>query len=218
MILSDKTIEILRNFQTINGSIILEEGNLIRTMTPTKTIFAQAKIDEEIPSESAIYDLGKFLGLLSLRKSNEVDFNHDEYIMISSDSSKTKFRKANPNLIAAPPKGKSIKIKTQDVVFNLPFETVKEVSKAMSILGYQELIFAGANGKLSMMAGRDDSDFYSTDICETDQEFLVIIDSDKFKILPRDYEVTISKQGLVYLKSIDEIEYWLTISKDSRFD
>lgn len=218
MILSERTISILKNFMTINGSIILEEGNVIRTMTPTKTIFAQAKIDEEIPVESAIYDLSKFMGLLSLNKNNDVDFSHDNHIIISGDRNKIKFGKANPALIAAPPKGKQIKLKTADVVFDLSFAVVEEVKKAMGILDYEEVVFAGEDGKLLMMAGKDDSDYYSVEIGETDQTFVVVIDSDKFKLLSRDYHATISKQGVIHLKSDDEIEYWLTISKDSRFE
>ena len=168
----DRTIEILRNFQSINPSIILEEGNIIRTMTATKTIFAQAKIDQEITSESGIYDLSKFLGLLSLNNDPEIDFDNEDHIIIAGDRNTIKFRKANSALIAAPPKGKSIKLKSQDVVFNLPYDVVKDVTKAMSILGFEEIIFTGRDGKLSIMttiSGRDDADYYSAEIGETDQ-------------------------------------------------
>lgn len=221
MKLDEKTVEILRNFQSINPSIILEEGDIIRTMTPTKTIFAQAKIDQEITTESAVYDLSKFLGLLTLNKEPEIDFDNEDHITIKGDKNTIKFRKANPTLIAAPPKGKSIKMKSKDVVFNLPYDIVKDVIKAMSIMGFAEIIFAGKDGKLSIMttvSGRDDADYYSAEIGETDKNFVVIVDADKFKLLPRDYEVVLSSQGLVYLKSDDGIEYWLSTSKNSKFE
>lgn len=221
MILDEKTLEVLKNFQTINNSIILEEGNVIRTMTPGKTIFAQAKIENPIPAESPIYDLQKFLGLVSLHKTPEIDFMDDNNILVKSGNSTIRYRKANPSLIAAPPKGKTIKLSSKDVVFKLPNEVVSSVKKAMSILQTGEILFVGEEGKLFIKTTNtgagSEADFYAEEIGECDSEVFVVIDADRFRLLPRDYEVSISKQGVAYFKSEDDIEYWLTLSKNSSF-
>ena len=61
-----RTVNILKNFQSINPSIAFKEGNIVRTMSPSKTIIAQATISESISDDFCVYDLGKFISTLSL--------------------------------------------------------------------------------------------------------------------------------------------------------
>ena len=221
-----RTVEILKNFNSINPSIVIEEGNLVRTMAPSSTIFAQAKVPYEFPTKSAIYDLKTFLGLLSLNDEPEVDFSDEKYITISGKGNEVRFGKAEPRLISsaivAPPEGKTIKLKSKDVQFDLPHSIVEAVMKALAILQYEEIVFSGSDGKLKMSATiaerSTDANYYSAELGETDANFLVVVDAKKFRLLPRDYKVTISKSGFVHLISDDEIEYWLAISKKSKFD
>ena len=49
MKLSDKTVNILKNFSSINQSILFKEGNKLRTISVMKNILAEAEIDEDIP-------------------------------------------------------------------------------------------------------------------------------------------------------------------------
>ena len=66
MKLSDETISILKNFSTINESIVFEEGNRLRTVAVNKSILAEAKIEETIPTLFAIYNLNQFIGAMSM--------------------------------------------------------------------------------------------------------------------------------------------------------
>ena len=49
MKLSKQTIEILKNFSSINMSVVLKPGSKIRTVSPQKTILAQAIVSETFP-------------------------------------------------------------------------------------------------------------------------------------------------------------------------
>ena len=49
MKLSDKTINLLKNFSTINQSILFKHGSKLRTISVMKNILAEATIDEELP-------------------------------------------------------------------------------------------------------------------------------------------------------------------------
>ena len=51
MKLSDKTISLLKNFSTINQSILFKQGTKLRTISVMKNILAEATIDEELPKD-----------------------------------------------------------------------------------------------------------------------------------------------------------------------
>ena len=59
--LSKRTQNILKNFATINKSIVIDKGSTLRTLSVNKNIFASADITEAFPQQVAIYDLGVFL-------------------------------------------------------------------------------------------------------------------------------------------------------------
>ena len=54
MKISTNTVNILKNFAKINPSIFIQEGNTLKTMSPSKTIMAKATVDTEFPKRFAI--------------------------------------------------------------------------------------------------------------------------------------------------------------------
>ena len=82
MKLSDNTLTILKNFAGINNSILVKEGNRLRTISVAKNILAEADITEEFPRDFAIYDLNQFLNGLSLHSDPDLDYNEDSYLSI----------------------------------------------------------------------------------------------------------------------------------------
>ena len=62
MKLSNKTVDVLKNFSTINQNLIIKEGNTLTTMSAMKNIVAKAEVEQTFPKEVAIYDLNEFLG------------------------------------------------------------------------------------------------------------------------------------------------------------
>ena len=56
MNLSDKTLTVLKNFAGINNSILVKEGNQLRTISVAKNILAEAYIEEDFPRQFGIYD------------------------------------------------------------------------------------------------------------------------------------------------------------------
>ena len=49
MKLSDNTLTVLKNFAGINNSILVKEGNRLRTISVAKNILAEADIKEDFP-------------------------------------------------------------------------------------------------------------------------------------------------------------------------
>ena len=61
MKLSDKTLSLLKNFSTINQSILFKQGTKLSTISVMKNILAEATIEEELPKDFGIYDLDNSL-------------------------------------------------------------------------------------------------------------------------------------------------------------
>ena len=91
MRLSDKTLMLLKNFSTINQSILFKQGNSLRTISVMKNILAEATIEEDIPKDFGVYDLNQFLNALSLHQRPELDFKNDGYTVISEDRARSKY-------------------------------------------------------------------------------------------------------------------------------
>ena len=91
MKLSDKTISVLKNFSSINQSILFKEGNKLRTISVMKNILAEATVSEDFSRDFGIYDLNQFLNGLSLHQDPELDFAQDGYVVIREGRSPSKY-------------------------------------------------------------------------------------------------------------------------------
>ena len=118
MKLSDKTISVLKNFSSINQSILFKEGSKLRTISLMKNILAEATVTEEFAKDFGIYDLNQFLNGLSVHQSPELDFTNEGYVMIREGDSRSKYFFADPNVIVTPPE-KEITLPSEDVCFEL---------------------------------------------------------------------------------------------------
>ena len=99
MKLSDNTLSVLKNFSTINQSILFKQGNRLRTISVMKNILAEATIEEELPKDFGIYDLSQFLNGLGLHQSPDLDFEDDSYVVIKEGRMRSKYFFADPNVI-----------------------------------------------------------------------------------------------------------------------
>ena len=119
-VITKPTIEVLKNFCSINKSIVIKPGNQIATLSINKNILAIADVEEQFESQISIYDLGVFLGGLSLFDQPKIDTTDSNYVTVSDQrgKSKTRFFYADPDIITQPPE-KEITIPSVDVKFRL---------------------------------------------------------------------------------------------------
>ena len=108
MKLSKDTLDVLKNFATINTNILVREGNTLSTISTGKNIFARAEITEAFPKEFAVYDLNSLLSLLTVMEDTDVSFG-DESLTVSKGSAKFEYFYADPNIIVSAP-DKSIEV------------------------------------------------------------------------------------------------------------
>ena len=138
MKLSNKTLEVLKNFSNINQNILIEEGNVLRTISTMKNILGSATIVESFPKEFGIYDLNEFLGVLSLTKDSEIELNNESYLSINSGKIKIKYFFSDPSIIVAPPK--VFNAPSTDISFTVTKEVLATVMKASAVMQLPDLV------------------------------------------------------------------------------
>ena len=74
MELTDSTINILKNYATINPNIVVENGNTLKTISVARNLFSSTETVEDFPQTFGIYDLNRLLGVLSLIEQPDIEF------------------------------------------------------------------------------------------------------------------------------------------------
>ena len=222
MKLSDKTLSFLKNFSTINQSLLFKQGNRLRTISVMKNILAEATIPEELPRDFGIYDLSQFLNInTTLFQSPELDFENEGYVMIREGKEKQRFFFADPSVIVTPP-DKNLELPTEDVSFELKTEQLDRLLKAAAISQLPDLSVVGENGVVKLLVRdkkNDTSNDYSVAVGETDKEFSFNFKVENIKILPGSYNVVVSQKLLsVFTHQDNNLKYYIALEPDSTFE
>lgn len=220
MKLSDNTISILKNFASINQSILVKEGSKLRTISVMQNILAEAEVGEEFPKDFAIYDLNQFLNGISLHQDPDLDFSNDSHLIIREGKRKVKYFFADPEVIIAPPE-KKIDLPSEDVSFQLDHSQLDKLLKAASVYQLPDLSAIGANGVISLVVRdkkNDTSNEYSIVVGETDSEFAFNFKVENIKIIPGTYNVVISQKCISkFTNEKYNLDYFIALEPDSTF-
>ena len=220
MKLSEKTLNILKNFSSINQSILVKQGNQLRTISVAKNILAEAEIKEDFPRDFAIYDLNQFLNGLSLHQDPEMDFSPDSYVNIREGKRRVKYFYADPNVIISPPE-KAIQLPSKDVCFQLDSVTLEKLLKAAAVYQLPDLCAIGEAGVIKLVVRdkkNDTSIEYAEVVGETDKEFTFNFKIENIKIIPGAYDVVVSSKLLSkFTNSNHDLKYYIALEPDSTF-
>ena len=220
MKLSDKTLTLLKNFSSINQSILFKEGNNLRTISVMKNILAEATIEEELPKDFGIYDLNQFLNGLNLHQNAELDFQNEGYVVIKEGKSRSKYFFSDPSVIVTPPE-KDIVLPSEDVCFVLDTKELDKLLKAAAVYQLPDLSVVGEAGVVKLVVRdkkNDTSNDFSVVVGETDEEFIFNFKVENIKILPGNYEVVISRKLLSRFKNTGfDVTYHIALEPDSTF-
>lgn len=217
MKLEGRTLQILKNFATINPSLQFKQGSFITTISPNKTMMAKAAIKEHIPHTFAIYDLSRFLGVLSLFESPTLALE-ERLLVIKGSGRQVQYTYADPKLIVTPG-DKEVKIPSTEIEFDLKADVLQGVLKAMGVLGLPEIAVTGEDGVMSVQAidsKNPSSDKYSVDVGTTNATFRMIFLAENIKVLSEDFRVSISSKGIAHFKGSD-VEYWIATESSSTY-
>ena len=221
MKLSEKTLNILKNFSSINQSILVKQGNQLRTISVAKNILAEANIEEEFPRQFGVYDLNQFLNGLSLHQDPDLDFENDSYITIREGRRRVKYFYADPAVIISPP-DKQITLPTVDVNFQLESASLEKLLKAAAVYQLPDLSVIGDKNEIRLVVRdkkNDTSNEYSIIVGETDKEFVFNFKVENIKIIPGAYDVSISSKLLSeFTNTKYDLKYYIALEPDSTFE
>ena len=222
MELNETTLEVLKNFASINPNLVVREGNEISTITEAKNVLASATIDTSFPKEFGVYNLSEFLGVLNLVDKPSLKFD-DNFVIISDSSgrSKVKYFFSDIDMLTAP--SKTITMPEADVSLTLDSSTLSKLKRAASALDNSKISISPKDGTLELSVvdpANATSNTYSIVIDGeyTESNFTFVFDINNLKIIDGDYEVKISKKLISsFVNKNMGVQYWIALEKSSTF-
>jgi len=216
MRLSKETYNILKNFAAINSNILIKPGNSLKTVSSGKNIFVEAKVTEDFDVEVPIWDLNKFLGIISMFTNPDLEF-HDTHVVITNGRSSVTYYYSEPSLLTVP----KSEMKMPNVVtqFELDEKDLNEILKASSVLQVSDLRMSGADGKFVISV--DDSSQSTSNNFEividenyTGKDFEGTINVSEMKFIPGSYTVELTDTVVSKFthKSLD-LSYYIAIKR-----
>lgn len=224
MQLKDTTLKVLQNFSAINSNLVVRKGNNIKTMTEARNVVSSATVDQEFDRDFGIYDLNEFLGVLNLVDTPALTFT-DDYVTISDTTGRTKIKYffSDADILTTP--SSDVKMPNADVTFTLDADTLAKLKRAASALGHESLSVEpdGGSLKLSIFDNNNNtSNTYSTSIAgdyPEQNQFKLIFNINNFKVIPGDYNVSISSKLVSEFKhATDDVRYWIALEKTSEWN
>ena len=224
MQLSNDTINVLKNFGAINQGILFKKGKVLKTMSSGKNILAEVTIKEDIPTEFGIYDLNKFLSVVSLHKDNPTfEFGDKEVKIVGNKGrSKMKYRFCEPTMIVTPPE-KQLAMPNPEVSFSLSAEDFDWVMKASGVLGSPQVAVESDGSKVTVTAFDSSDSSAHTDALEVSDgngdKFRFVFKTENLtKLLNGGYDVQISSKGISNFKhKTVQLQYFISTEAGSTF-
>lgn len=216
MKISTDTLQVLKNFASVNTNLLVRRGNTLSTISAGKNIFARATVEENFEREFAIYDLNSLLGLLTLLDDTEVDFG-TESITMTKGRSTFEYYYADPEIIVGAP-DKQIEV-DEFFTFDLSADDLNMIQKAAGINAAPMLSVIGDGTNVTLTVGdpaTPKSNSFKQMVTDTDKVFKAHLQIENLKVLPGDYKVTISAKKFMHLVNTKtDVKYWLALDKTS---
>jgi len=218
MKLSNGTINVLKNFSTINQNLVIKEGSDISTMSAMKNIVAKAKVEEDFTKEFAIYDLNEFLSALSLFEKPDLDFQ-DDYVVITEEGSakSLKYWYSDPSVVTTPTR--DITMPSKELQFDFSSDSLAEITKAASVIGAPDMVLE--KGKLRVTDKKNTTaNDYATelDVPDSDVDYKFWFKVENLKLLPGSYNVEVSSKNISrFSNSNVDIEYFIALEPESSY-
>ena len=222
MKVSEKTINLLRNYANINQSIEFREGNVLKTVSPLNTILASVEVEEQFTRTFPIYELNRFLGTLALFQNPELDFT-DNGVVISDENHEATYRYCGSSSMFQTPPEKNITFPDAEVSFELSQDQFKKTINAANTLGLPEVVVEGNGSDIQLVVsdtGNTSSDIFSTTVGKTDKTFRMIFKTENLnKIMEGTYDVSLSSKRISHFtRKGDSLQYWIALEQNSTFE
>lgn len=216
--ISEQSLEILKNFAQINTGIYINEGNKLQTTEKVnKSLAAYATIKETFPVEFGIYDLNKFLSIMTLSKDiPELDFDsHHVTITTYGGKSKIRYRFCSEDMLVVP--SRTLSLDSEDVVFDLDREDYIWVCNAAKVMATPS-VGIKSDGKVVNIVTFDSKNDSIPDqalklnIDPEGKKYNLVLDFNNWnKLIPGSYEVKFDDTKGHFKNITMDLEYFIAL-------
>ena len=219
--MSKQTLDLLKNFASINSNILVKPGDTIKTISPVKNIMAVATVPETFDTEFGIWDLNKFLGTVSLFDTPSFEFGERSVTISGSGGSSVNYYYSEPRLLTVPTK--DIVMPEPVVSFNLTQDALNEINRASSVMQLPDLVVRSEGNTIVMVAldrQDDTTNSYSVELGElsVESDFEFVFRVENLKLLPGDYRVDVTDKVVSQFTHTQlDLKYWIALESDSRY-
>jgi hypothetical protein len=220
--LSKTTLAILKNFSSLNSNILVSPGNILKTITPSMTGMAEVQVEEDFPNEFGIWDLNKFLGVISLFQNPAFYFDETYVRIEGANGTSVNYYYSSPNLLTIPKK--EVKMPKVCAEAILEQETFSELSRASSILQLPDLCFKSKNNSIyAIVYDRNDP---TSNSCEVDlnadakgKDFSFNFKIENIRLHGGNYKISFAKNVVAQFENLDiPLKYWFAMESSSTYN
>ena len=220
MNISPETLDILRNFSTINSGLTVKEGNELKTVSAMKNIFARAIVTENFDKEHSIYDLSEYLGAVSLFDTPNFEFNAEKVTVSEGDNS-VQYYYADPQMVISPQK--DINMPDPEITFDIDESVLDSLLKASSVLSLPDMVLS-SDGTTVVLTVKDKKNSTSNVFSKKVEQgngstYEMFLRMENIKVIPGDYTVFVSSQGIAQFTNRKQaVEYFIALEPDSNYN
>lgn len=219
MKLSKETLGLIKNYASINNNLLFKPGNTLSTIAVSNTIMSSCTVAETFPNEFGIYDVNEFLAVLSLFEDPDLEFS-EKTVSIKQGNSSIKYFAAAPNSIVVPKK--EIIFPEAEINFKLEASVLAMILKTAPILKSTDVALLGDGSTINVVVGdkkNATSNAYTYTLGTTTSVFKVNLKIENLKMVPGDYDVSISSKKISRFKgAANDLVYFVALEADSTFE
>ena len=218
VILSKKTLDVLKNFSTINSSIVFRKGSTVRTISNAENILAKFSGEEVFPTDFAIYDLSQFLSGISLFNDPQLEFTSSDFVFIRGGRTSAKYYFSDPEITLKSAPEKNVKFPGADIQFNLTGDDLIALQKASAVYSLPDLTFSSEEGsneiKLILRDKENDtSNTYDLTVAgNSTGTYSLDLKIENIRLLPGDYTVKVSQHLISEWTNVNvDLTYYIAL-------
>jgi hypothetical protein len=219
MKLTKETLTIIKNYAGINSNLLIKQGSTLSTVSVAKTIMSTVTVSEVFPNEFGIYDVNEFLGALSLFDDPDLEFD-SKYVTIKEGKNAIKYFGAAVNNMVVPTK--EIIFPEAEIKLSLDASTLAMIMKTAPILKSEDVSFVGNGSTISVNVADKKNlsgNSFIHELGTTNLDFKVNLKMMNLKMLPGDYNVSISSKKISKFSAVNSnLVYYVAVEADSTFE
>jgi hypothetical protein len=219
MKISKETLAVLKALGVINSNLLIKPGSTLNTISQQKNVMASIAVEEDFPSEFAIYDMSEFLAVLSLFADPDVEFS-EKYVKISEGTSSITYYAADASILVVPQK--EIKFPASDVDFVLPAATLAMALKTAGVLRSSDLSIVGNGKEINIVVAdlkTSTANSFKINVGTTDETFNANLKVDNLKLIPGEYNVSLSSKKISKFKHTEkDATFFIALEASSSFE